>query len=363
MFVILACVAFLFAKSIKKFSFQNHYSSGSVKISLRQYQIDERGERIEAENGVVQPGQKVSYIPEISNERADCYVRLHVSLEMNDKNSEQEISADNIGAVSEDWIRIDDEFYRTRILRHGESCDVFREIDIPSSWTQHNGNGGFTIKVIADAVQSDNFTPNFESAMPWGSIRIESEKEDDATDYCETVSAFKTPNELTITGEGGLEATTEDLFRNFSYFMAGDSYEDQLHVKNHSDRDVDLYFRIKSRNNGLNEKTVLTISNKSTVIYQSVNLPEASEGWNKIASINAGGTKILKFSLYLPEDSEREYTALNDDVIWQFRMNESESMSGDSHLIKTGDDRQLMTWVLILLLATVSITAMADRRK
>lgn len=363
MTAMLACISIILAQTIQEYSFQNHYSSGSVKISLRQYQIDERGERVEAQNRVVQPGQKVSYIPEISNERADCYVRVHVSMEMNDSTSEQEISVDNINALGEDWIRINDDFYRMRILRHGESCDVFEEIDIPSSWTQQKGNGGFTIRVIADAVQSDNFTPNFESAMPWGSIRIETEKEADTTDYCETVSEFSTPNELIITGNGGLESTTEDLFSNFSYFMAGDSYEDKLDVRNRSDRDVDLYFRMISRNNGLNKQTELTISNRSKVLYKSANLHEQSKEWQKITRINAGQTKRLIFSVYLPENSEGEYAALNDNVIWQFRMKESEGMSGDRRMIRTGDEAQLMAWILILLFSLAAISVVADRRK
>ena len=363
MTAMLTCISLVLAQTIQEYSFQNHYSSGSVKISLHQYQIDERGERVEVHNGVVQPGQKVSYIPEIRNERADCYVRIHVSMEMNDSTSEEEISVDNINAIGEDWIRIGDNFYRTQILKHGESCDAFEGIDIPSSWTQQNSNGGFTIRIIADAVQSDNFTPNFESAMPWGSIRIETEKEADMTDYCETVSTFRTPNELTITSEGGLESTTEDLFRNFSYFMAGDSCEDKLLVRNRSDSDVDLYFRILSHNNGLNEKTELIISNKSTVLYKSSNLHEQSRDWQKITHIKAGQTKKLIFSVYLPEDTEGEYAALNDDVIWQFRMKESERMSGDRRMIRTGDETWLMKWILILLLSLAALSVITDRRK
>lgn len=363
MTTMLACIALLLAQTIREFSFQNHYSSGSVKISLHQYQIDDKGNRVVAEDGVVQPGQTLSYIPEIRNERADCYVRVHISLEMNDSFAEQELSVDDIHSVCEDWIRIDDDFYRTRILRHGESCDVFREINIPSSWTHDSGSGGFTIKVIADAIQSDNFTPDFESAMPWGSIRIEREKDDDTTDYCSTVSSFGTPNELEIRGDGGLESTTGDLFRNFSYFMAGDSFEDKLYVRNYSDTDIDLYFRIKSRNNGLNDKTKLTISNGSNVLYRSEALHATTQEWRKISSIRARESTRLDFSLYLPEDSDREYTALSDDVIWQFRTVESESMSGDRPMIRTGDEAQLMTWILVLLFSVTAVSLMADQRR
>ncbi len=92
---------------------------------------------------------------------------------MNDKNIKHKLSYDDIYGLGSGWKKIGDYLYYTRKLKHGETVDVFRGIKIPYYWTQREHEScGFTLYAIADAIQSQNYTPNYTSDAPWGSAVI-----------------------------------------------------------------------------------------------------------------------------------------------------------------------------------------------
>ena len=158
----------LYANTTHVFSFHNNNSTEPLKIRLEQYQIDREGKRVAAQSKSVLPGEKVSYIPVIRNIKEDCYVRLHIVIEMDDSEIKRKISMEDIYGLGSDWKEIGDYLYFTRVLGSGTSVDVFQGIQIPYVWTQRRHEScGFTVYAFADAINSMNITPNFNSDSPW----------------------------------------------------------------------------------------------------------------------------------------------------------------------------------------------------
>ena len=362
MLSLLIIFAISFAQNNQNFSFHNHYSSGSVKVELHHYQLDENGNRVEAKPGTVLPGEEVSYIPVLTNNRADCYVRVHIDVDMSDDKAVPAVGTNDIKGWDNNWIKKGDEYYYKPVLRHGESLDIFQGLNVPSSWTQkQHGSSNFAITVVADAIQSNNLYPDYKSDLPWGSVKIESEKEFDPIDYCRTIEPFTTPNELMIRGDGGLESRSEDLFSNFSYFMAGDTYDDTLLIRNKSDKRIRVYFKMKNKAGALSDKTELGIKCRGRELCNAP-MNELADAWERLVSIDAGKEANLKFSLHMPDDSMREYTVLKDDAIWQFKVVSDEATSGDAR-VATGDRNMLIMWTLILACGVISLGALLYRRK
>lgn len=159
---------FVYAQTTHVFSFQNKYDTGILDIDLDQYQIDKSGNRVVAQSKSVLPGEKVSYIPAINNKGADCFVRLHVEAVMQDQYIKRGITQEDIYGIGSNWKQIGDYLYYTEILKQGQTIDVFQGIEIPYIWTQRSHeSSGFTLYVYADAIQSTNYTPNFNSDSPW----------------------------------------------------------------------------------------------------------------------------------------------------------------------------------------------------
>lgn len=353
--------SFILADRIKDISFNNQYGTGSVSISLAQYSLDASGQIIEARSGTVQPGEQVSYIPVLTSNRADCYVRAKVSIELDDNLVKENVGYKNLFGQSKEWKRVGDYYYYTRVLHNQIPLIIFQGLDIPESWSKdEHCPGGFTVRIKADAIQAANFTPDFESSSPWGSVVIEHEKEYDPTDYCETAMPYNTPNELTVTDGTALESKTRDLFGNFSYFMAGDTFTDILYVNNNSKNRVKLFFRMKNGGGQLGDKTRIKVSCGNKTYYNG-KISSMNSRWQKLTSIDAGQSKKLKFTLTLAKESNQEYSVLRDDVIWQFRTTSDEMPSHKVSSVKTGDNTKLLAWcclflsVLLLLIQAVRV--------
>ena len=158
----------LYAQITHVFSFHKNTNTETLSISLEQYQVDKNGKRAVAQSTSVLPGEEVSYIPVIKNNGADCYVRLRITIEMKDRDIQRRISLDDIYGIGSCWKQIGDYLYCTQVLRSGASLDAFEGIEIPYIWTQkRHESSGFTLHAFADAIQSDNYTPNFNSNSPW----------------------------------------------------------------------------------------------------------------------------------------------------------------------------------------------------
>ena len=323
--ILLATMSGISATKVYELGFKNKLDTGSVAIDLTTLSVDTEGNEVESSTQRIAPGTTVSYIPNVKNLRKDAYVRLRFEFEMSGS-STTPVTAENIQGLGSDWVKKGDYFYCKKALTRGESSRAFTGLSIPSSWD--NNATGFTVKAYADAVQAENFTPNFDSSMPWGSIVIEEAKADEIANYG-VAAPITEPNTLEFKEDSGLEASTSDLFSGFTGFMAGTERSDTLLIKNASKRPITVYFKTKTTNSDLLKKVALTISFDGKNLYSGDLSSLSLEEYKELSKIPSGESKTFNYALKLPEDAENYYTALAEELEWMFKVAEDDPNNPD----------------------------------
>lgn len=312
-------------------SVTNNLSVGSVAIRLAVYEKTDTGEKPIQDGGVVSPNQTVSYIPRITSQRADCYVRVSMRVIM-DQQIENAISPDDVVDLNEDWVRKGDVFYCKKPLHVDEESDVFSGIHIPSSWTDKNASG-FRIKLVADAVQAEHVQPNFRSEQPWGSIKIEEAKEEDDTLY-RNAESVPSANHLKYDGNQIYEISSSDFFQGMKTLVPGDLFKNKIEVRNGSKNDIQLQMAAKAKNSKLLEQVQLKIWAGKDLFYDGPLMAEKLGTFTNIMNVPRYEIKYLTFSVTMPEWLQNDYSVLKDAVTWKFRAIEVDSQGNP---VQTGD--------------------------
>lgn len=303
-------------------SVENTFEFGVVDIDLTEYQTNGKKETLYPKTTVenILPGQKISKIPRIHNDGADCYVRVKLSF----KNME-DLDTDDLD-IGKDWVEADDGYwYYKNILEHDEDVDIFTTLTIPSDFDQEeNEEKKFDLVIDVDAIQAKNFEPNFKQAKPWGNVEIIAYEEDGDYDY----SRFRTEddNAFTVTYQGTdkLVANEDDFFANIPFLMPGDSYTDELSLSNTSKTPVNLYFSTSydRSEKDLLEKIDLTITKtvdgKTTTVYEGDLAAAKLQEKVLIGEFDAGDKGSMEFTITVPEELTNEYALANSNVTWTF---------------------------------------------
>ena len=345
--IVLFCTGTIYAMTQTEVT--NYFETGIVDIELSEYQLNGDTEEPYTDKEVVVPNQKISKIPRIQNDGVDCYIRAKITFRETD-----EVNDECLFGMDEKWVKADDGFYYyTEIVPHGSSVDLFDGLIIPEDFSKKYEEA-FYIDIDTDAIQSKNFTPNFDSANPWGSVEIlECEKEG-----MYDVSTFKASDsksfEIKYLGDSGqLIKNEEDFFVNFPYLMPGDVYSDSVELVNDSEDMIKLYFRSEALDDSaLLDNILLTITTeiggKEEVVYSgSLRAAELCENII-LGRIPKGDTGYFHFTIEVPAELNNEYTILDSYVTWIF----STELIEDSDIIpETGDTTNF--WGFYLSLAGV----------
>lgn len=140
----------------------------------------------------VMPGDWLSKEPRISlkSDSEDAYVRVKLEVSvlegtLTDEQKEELISDKclNFGdkwVVSGEYVYYQD-MLTTKPSGSAQTDPVFTMVKIPGdTWGNSAAGAKFTIKVTADLIQADNFTPGHNTAGQidsWGNVQIEKEKQ------------------------------------------------------------------------------------------------------------------------------------------------------------------------------------------
>ena len=206
---------------------------------------------------------------------------------------------------------------------------------------------GFTVKLVADVIQSANFKPDFNSDIPWGSIEIEAGKESDQTKY-HVVRQMSDSNILEFRAGKGFEANAENLFRNFKSHMSGDKFSDCLDIRNNSDKDIELFFKTDNVSSEILRHMKLTIRLDGKHIYYGNLESKSLNSWIKMMRLRSGKTVKMEYTVELPSKSDNYYSVLNDKVKWQFKCAEI-----DNSIIKTGDETSMLIWLVLFVFSMI----------
>ena len=162
----------------------NHATMGIVDIDLKEYRIDEKGEKVAWEDPVnVTPGDVISKIPEINcvEGAVDCYIRAKVEISCKDEAlqaSPEMLTLDNLNVNEDDWYYCANDgyfYYKNIVTDENDPVVLFSKVTIPTTLDNAWSLEEISIDVTAEAIQSKNFTPNFEtgSTEPWPGIAAE----------------------------------------------------------------------------------------------------------------------------------------------------------------------------------------------
>lgn len=334
----------------------NNFSTGIVDIELDEYTIED-GKEKKWENNIkdVLPGDDIYKIPRISNHGNDCYVRAYVHF------VDTPLDVTCLKGMSDNWILAEDGyFYYKEILETGKSVDLFQGIKIPVDLTENAAESLFTIKVDVDAIQSNNFDPDYDSSNPWGEVQIlECEKEG-----MYDINTFKKPDnkKFSITYEGDsnkLIKNEDDFFMNFPVLLPGDTYTDTLLFTNDSNRKVNLYFRTASPEgtdllNKVTLKITKQIGDNKEVIYDGDLRATKLYANMLLAVIDKGKSGSLTYEIHVPEELQNPYSIMEDYVMWVF----ATDPIAEIDTVKTGDDTlKFCTTMMIigLVLAVIGL--------
>lgn len=366
--------------AMKSVDVVNEFATGIVDIELEEYQKNENNvEEPWKDKSDILPGQNISKIPRIQNDGNDCYVRVKITYR-----DTEEINDECLFGMSEDWIKADDGYYYyTKVLPHGEDVDVFQGLIIPEDFSQDNEGKSFYIDIDADAIQSKNFTPDFQAAAPWGSVEIlECEKEG-----MYDVSTFKESDSRSfqISYEGevkGLMRNHDDFFENFPYLMPGDKFSDSAELVNNGNHDVKIYFRSEALDDSeLLDKIKLKITTRiggvTKVIYEGPLRAEDLSETIELGIIPKGKTAYFDFEIEVPAYLNNKYTILDSYVRWIFSTKPIIKPSTDpgepdkepeteppytgpgsqyAESVRTGDDSKVGVMIILLGMSLLILT-------
>lgn len=350
----------------------NHFETGIVDIGIKEYQKNKDGSEGEWKgNPTVMPGDEVSKIPRIYNYGTDCYVRVKIAFR-----DAGDITEENLFGMSDKWMKADDGYYYYKeILKTGATTDVFNGLEIPEDLSEDMAEKSFYINIDADAIQSKNFTPDFESASPWGKVEILECGKEGQYDINTFKKSDKQSFEIEYQGKTGkLVKNKDDFFVNFPYLMPGDKYSDFITIVNDDKtKDLKIYFRSEAKDDSeLLDKIILRITTdlngvKKEVYHGPLRAVELLKD-DLLGVIQRGDEGTFYFEIEVPKELNNKYTILDSYVKWIFStkpIRETQQPPEDGGIknpitgkpVQTGDMALTGIYAGMLISSTVGMTA------
>ena len=311
----------------------NAASDGSVKNIVRTQGVDIRVSA-EVDDSLISPGTDVAYKPVIENKGADSWVRFKLT-------ADSELPLDNFYGLSSDWVERGGYWYLTKPVLSKESVPTVSGFTMPGTLTDQSITE-IEVGGTYDAIQSENFTPDFDSENPWGNVYIV-ESDFDGANYVRRVASIA-PVTVDIGNSDDVVVTSDEIL-NYD-LIPGDVKSNTLVIENSSDIDKQVNFKSYSdRANRLLQNVYIGIGDSDEEIYDGA-LAEANFD-KDIATIPAGEKAVINYEISVPtevgnalqgEKGEFEWHFLTEDVI-------------DSDAVKTGDTFPVIPLVIVLVVA------------
>ena len=322
---LILCLVFLSSTAVfarEEISVTNHIETGVIDIELDEYQSRDDGGLVPWEDKTkILPGDEISKIPRITNKGYDCYVRAKL-------NFSSDAISDYYYGLGKNWVLCKDGYlYYTDVLKHGEYTDIFQGIKIPTDFSQDFEEETFQLVIDADAIQIQNFVPDYDAEHPWGDVKIERCIQDGS--YNIQNLATSNPKSFEIQydkASKSLIKNADDLFENIPVLFPGDTYSDILELENTSSNKVKLYFNTYSESSklldGIQLKIVLKNDSSEKTIYNgSLNSTKLAERF-LLTELKGREQQKLEYTISIPKEFNNEYTLLNDSVRWIFSAEE-----------------------------------------
>lgn len=124
------------------------------------------------------PGAVLSKVPVVNVDETSLPAYVRVKLEWTGLTDAQAAEAEALLDVQTGWAKSSDGYYYyNKIVQPGTSTDpVFTELTIPTTWGNEMAEKSFDLKIKAELIQSDMFTPVTDASSNitgWGTVSIE----------------------------------------------------------------------------------------------------------------------------------------------------------------------------------------------
>lgn len=339
----------------------NQIKMGDVNIGIQEYEIKNGREILYENSKIIFPGDTVSKIPRIINYAEPCWIRVKLLFESEDQ--KEGLAVENISGISEKWRLIGDYYYYTEILDYREHVDFFEKVSVPKTWTEEHNAQKLNIQIKAEAIQAANIEPDFSAMSPWGNEEIEiCVHEENGISAC-----IKEEMELHVEFNGQahkLLAVPNNFFHNIKRAMPGDCCQDQILLKNTTEKNAELFFRTEVKNQtkiqtDLLKQIRLKIFIGQQILYEGNLYPEELNKNVSLGIYEPGMTGNLEFEISIPKELKNDYALRDAGVNWIFSVDEDETEAYENGLnneaqknaVKTGDMTPILSFALLTIVA------------
>lgn len=180
-------------------STENVVTMGQVDIKLTEnkvYKDTQTGEWVQqtekdaiTEDGLqfteIYPGETLPKNPTVTvnSDSANAYIRMKMTVETKETST---ISAEDMSLLESNlkqqilqntkWFYSDGYYYYSDVTKAGETAVLFDRVTIPAEWKNNTAKQSFAIKLKAEAIQANHFTPvtNTQGQITsWGTVSID----------------------------------------------------------------------------------------------------------------------------------------------------------------------------------------------
>lgn len=319
-------------------------NDGSVKNIVRTQGVDIRVSA-EVDDSLVSPGKDVEYKPVIENKGADSWVRFKLT-------ADSELPLDNFYGLSSDWVERGGYYYLTKPVLSKESVPTVSGFTMPGTLTDQSITE-IEVGGTYDAIQSENFKPDFDSENPWGNVYIV-ESDFDGANYVRRVATIA-PVTVDIGNSDDVVVTSDEIL-NYD-LIPGDVKSNTLVIENSSDIDKQVNFKSYSdRANRLLQNVYIGIGDSDEEIYDGA-LSEANFD-KDVATIPAGEKAVINYEISVPTEVGNALQGEKGEFEWHFL---TEDVIDDA--VKTSDTFPVIPLVIVLVVAVVGIPVIFKFRR
>lgn len=319
----------------------NEFTNGAVDIAIGDKSI------IDNSNGynTVLPFDKIDRNPYIVNNGADCYVRIKFVF----SNSEI-VNEDNLIWLNPDLLQKNDGYYYyNKILKSNDFLDIFDGIQLGDIDEQHQLTD-FGVDIQVDAVQSKNFSIDFNAENPWGVVEVLhiDENYPQIKEYKQL--ANKTINIECQGDMGSFVKNFDNFFCDLSILMPGDIYSDVLEIKNSGEQVQKIYFSTHCIENKefLNKVKMTVVDECGNTVFDGVLGEDESF---VLCDVNAKSNSKLTFTINVSAEIGNEHASETSVLQWIFSTEQIITPSNP----KTGDNTNIQLYFVLMIISAAGL--------
>ena len=302
------------------------------------------------------PNMTVKYQPVISYKGVDAYVRFRLDISTND------IALYQFKGLDSDWVQRDGYFYYKKPVKHNTRLSTFKSFHVPSEYDELDPEefmgSKFNITATCDAVQAENFSPDFNSDKPWGNLSIQDNGYDGNT-YTAENNDMHHKIRLNFDTASQHSISSDQMVKNT--ILPGDTYKNSIVLSNSGIKNMKVFFSVSKENQedmyNLLDALKLTIKLDGKTFYYGTLRASSLNQWKSLLNMEQGSTHRLTYEIHAPAELDNAYEERLNHFTWNFKVQEDQTAP------QTGDEHLFLFWTGIFATDLLLMCVMKRRNK